>query len=255
MVKVKEDLTGRKFERLTVKRQAEDYISQAGKHYARWYVSCDCAPNNEFIVMQNDLKRGKTNSCGCLMIEASIKNGRKRHDTNKYDLKGEYGIGYCHNTNTPFYFDLEDYDLIKDYCWSEYISSSGYHALRARDLKTNHMISMHYLIVGKYYDHINRNPLDNRKSNLRKATSLENMKNQSKHKNNTSGVSGVSWHKKIEKWCARIGVDNKMINLGCFTDKKDAIKARLEAELMYYGELSPQRHLYQQYGIEVNSDE
>ena len=255
MVKVKEDLTNKRFGRLIVKRQAEDYVSSNGKHYARWYVSCDCTPDNEFIVMQNDLKRGRTNSCGCFMMETAIENGKKQHETNKYDLSGEYGIGYCHNTNTPFYFDLEDYDLIKDYCWSECIASSGYHALRARDVKENQIISMHYLIVGKYHDHINRNPLDNRKSNLRKATSLENMKNQSKHKNNTSGISGVGWHKRIEKWCARIGVDNKMINLGCFDNKDDAIKARLEAEVIYYGELLPQKHLYQQYGIGVNIDE
>lgn len=254
MVKVKEDLTGREFGRLKVIRQAEDYISNSGKHYARWYVFCSCTPDNEFVVMQNDLKRGKTNSCGCLMIEISTENGKRRHETNKYDLSGEYGIGYCHNTNSLFYFDLEDYNLIKDYCWTEYIASSGYHALRARDIKTNQMVSMHYLIAGKYYDHINRNPLDNRKANLRQATSLENMKNQSKHKNNTSGVSGVCWHKRIEKWCARIGVDNKMINLGCFDNKDDAIKARLEAEVIYYGELSPQKHLYQQYGIGVNVD-
>lgn len=255
MVKVKEDLTGRAFGRLKVVRQAEDYISNSGKRYARWYVFCSCTPDNEFVVMQNDLKRGRTNSCGCLMIEISTKNGKRRHETNTYDLSGEYGIGYCHNTKTPFYFDLEDYDIIKDYCWSEYVSSSGYHALRAKDIEAKRMISMHYLIVGTYHDHINRNPLDNRKSNLRKATSLENMKNQSRHKNNTSGVSGVGWHKGIEKWCARIGVDNKMINLGCFNNKDDAIKARLAAEVLYYGDLAPQKHLYQQYGIEVNIDE
>ena len=36
---------------------------------------------------------------------------------NKYDLSGEYGIGWTSNTNQEFYFDLEDYDKIKDYCW------------------------------------------------------------------------------------------------------------------------------------------
>ena len=36
---------------------------------------------------------------------------------NKYDLSGEYGIGWTHNTEHEFYFDLEDYDIIKYYCW------------------------------------------------------------------------------------------------------------------------------------------
>ena len=35
---------------------------------------------------------------------------------NVYDLSGEYGIGYTLK-GEPFWFDLEDYDLIKDYCW------------------------------------------------------------------------------------------------------------------------------------------
>ena len=35
---------------------------------------------------------------------------------NIYDLSGEFGIGYCTNTGSPFYFDLEDYNKIKNYC-------------------------------------------------------------------------------------------------------------------------------------------
>ena len=247
-------MTGKRFGRLTVKRQADDYAGSNGKHYARWYVVCDCAPNDEFIVMQNDLKRGKTNSCGCLMIETSIKNGKNRHRTNEYDLSGEYGIGYCSNTGNPFYFDLEDYEIIKDYCWTENVLSSGYHCLLGKDIQTNQNVRMHWLLVGKYYDHINRNPLDNRRVNLRKATHSENMKNQSMHKNNTSGITGVGWQKNMGKWSARIMVDYKMIYLGYFINKEDAIYARLKAEAKYYGEFAPQNHLFERYGIEVNYD-
>lgn len=41
---------------------------------------------------------------------------------------------------------------------------------------------MHYLIVGKYFDHADRNPLNNRKYNLRKATIIDNARNHSKQK-------------------------------------------------------------------------
>ena len=50
---------------------------------------------------------------------------------------------------------------------------------------------------------------------------------------NTSGVTGVNWLKKNQKWRAYINVGDKQINLGSFVDKEDAIKARKEAEIKY----------------------
>ena len=40
-----------------------------------------------------------------------------------------------------------------------------------------------------------------------------------------------------------------MKKLGRFSDKEDAIKARLQAEAKYFKEFAPQRHLFKQYGI------
>lgn len=53
-------------------------------------------------------------------------------------------------------------------------------------------------------------------------------------KNNTSGVTGVSWNSKSSKWCARIGIHKKRITLGYYENKEDAIKARKEAEEKYF---------------------
>ena len=169
---------------------------------------------------------------------------------NKYDLSGEYGIGWTSNTNKEFYFDLEDYDKIKDYCWREYVPKDCDHiTLRTRDRQSGENIMMHGLIFEKCCDHINRNPLDNRKSNLRKATAMENARNSSRAKNNTSGITGVTWNKRDCVWQARICVDRKSKSLGCFNDKTDAIIARLNAENEYYGEFAPQRHLFKEYGV------
>jgi hypothetical protein len=49
-------------------------------------------------------------------------------------------------------------------------------------------------------DHINRNPLDNRWSNLRLATKSQNMRNHGLFKTNTSGTNGVFWDKAVRKW-------------------------------------------------------
>lgn len=254
MVKVKEDLTGRIFGRLTVIKQVDDYIDNRGKHYARWMCRCSCGENKIVIVRGSDLKNGHTLSCGCLTAEKSADRLRSRHKTNSYsklcsDEYGDYYIGLTTNTNNEFFIDADDYDKIKDYCWIEHILSNGYHALEARDRDSGKNIRMHWVIVGKQYDHEDRNPLNNRKYNLRKATQKDNVRNISMQKNNTSGIMGVFWHKKNNTWFAEIGVDNNSIYLGSFINKNDAIKARLSAELKYFQEFAPQRHLFRQYGI------
>lgn len=83
-------------------------------------------------------------------------------------------------------------------------------------------------------DHEDRNSLNNKISNLRLATRTENCRNQKISKNNTSGVTGVHWHKLKKKWEASIRVGKKKY-LGCFTNKEDAIQARKEAEKKYFG--------------------
>lgn len=57
------DLTGQKFGRLTVINQAEHYISPQGVKVIRWNCVCECG--NHTVVSANQLRRGKTVSCGC----------------------------------------------------------------------------------------------------------------------------------------------------------------------------------------------
>lgn len=98
-------------------------------------------------------------------------------------------------------------------------------------------------------DHIDRNPLNNRKSNLRICTSQENTCNQGLSKINTSGITGVNWTNKDNRWRAYITYKGKRIHLGQYINIDDAIKARLQAEKKYFGEFAPQQHLYKKYGI------
>ena len=251
MVKVKEDMTGWKMwehgvpdSRLIVKQQIEDYIAPSGEHCSQWLCECLCEKHSKVIARGKDLKNGDKKSCGCLTRELRSQNAKKY---NKYDLSGEYGVGWTNNTGNEFYFDLEDYDKIKDYCWYEYVDHNGYHALQANDKKL--VIRMQWLITGKYHDHKDKNPMNNRKCNLRPATHGENMQNKSVYKNNKSGFTGVSWDTNKCQWYVQIQYNKKRINLGCFDNKEDAIRARLEAENKYFGEFAPQKHLFEQYGI------
>lgn len=196
-----------------------------------WVCLCDCG--NLTCVKSNALTSENTKSCGCHNIK--VKRSQKKY--NKYDLSGEYGIGWTSNTNKEFYFDLEDYELIKNRCWSENIN--GY----IRCSTNNKDIFMHRLIMGVsdpniIVDHKRHNTYDNRKSELRVTNAHCNTMNEKIAINNTSGTTGVSWDKLSEKWHSYIWYEGKTIHLGRYSDQKDAIKARKEAEEKYFGEFS-----------------
>lgn len=89
-----------------------------------------------------------------------------------------------------------------------------------------------------HVDHINGDPLDNRKENLRVCTRSQNMCNTKINSNNKSGVKGVYWSKDRLKWCVQISIDNKTIPLGRFDNFEEAVKTRLEAEEKYHGEFA-----------------
>ena len=250
MISPRKNLIGQEFGRLKVLRQAEDYMSPNGRHCVQWECQCSCENQTILIVRGSNLQSKTTQSCGCLQRERA---SEAQKEYNQYDLSGEFGIGWTNNTNKEFYFDLDDYNLIKDYCWSEYITH-GYHLLCTHDFKNNKKNTRMSGILGcENYDHIDRNPLNNRRCNLRPATQSENMHNKSKQRNNTSGIIGVHWKTNDQKWKAQIVVNNKQISLGYYKNKDDAIKARLEAELKYFGEFAPQQDLFEVY--DINSEE
>lgn len=249
MIKPRKNLTGQRIDgtTLTVVCQIEDYVKPDGRHEVRWLCQCDCG-SEPFPVIGYNLTTGNTRHCRKCGLELTRQSQMK---TNEYCFDREYGVGYAINTGTEFYFDWEDYNLIKDYCWYENINKGGYHSLETRDYKNGQkLIRMHYLLGCKGYDHKDRNALNNRKENLRPATVQENARNNTISKRNTSGIVGVSYYKPGNKWRAYINDDDgKFVSLGYYFDKEDAIVARLRAEKEYYGEFAPQQHLYKQYGV------
>ena len=86
---------------------------------------------------------------------------------------------------------------------------------------------------GMQVDHIWHDRGDNRIEKLRLVTHKCNGVNQSKCKRNSSGVTGVTLDKQTGKWRCYIHVNSKQINLGTFSDIKDAVNARLSAEHKY----------------------
>ena len=128
--------------------------------------------------------------------------------------------------------DLEDVKKIEKYRW--YLNSRGY--VFCSSMRK----SLHRTIINcpdnMVIDHSNHNKLDNRKCNLRICTSSNNNMNVSIKGNNTSGITGVSWRKSKNRWIAQITIEGEHIHIGSFIKFEDAVKARKEAELKYFGE-------------------
>lgn len=95
----------------------------------------------------------------------------------------------------------------------------------------------------RFIDHVNHIRMDNRWSNLRDVEKLENHKNMSRSKANTSGFTGVTWDKNRSRWIAHITVNRKFKSLGRFLNREDALAERKKAEKQYgfhvnHGEVS-----------------
>ena len=182
-----EDLSGYEFGNFKVIRRAEkpQHIKNSGRY---WLCQCKCG--NKRIINTADIKRKSFLSCGC---------GR---NNNQYDLSGKYGVGYT-TKGEPFYFDLDDYEKIKDYTWSK--TKDGYLLAYIKG-SNNEFVYQHRLILGlgkkdEYdVDHENHKIFDNRKENLRICTHQNNMRNSKISKNNTSGVTGVRYEENCCKW-------------------------------------------------------
>lgn len=138
--------------------------------------------------------------------------------------------------------DAEDYDMVKQHSWC--ISKTGYPVTntgRGKVVKLQRMlldVKNPKLVV----DHINGDPFDNRKMNLRICNNKENARNCKLSKNNRSGYVGVSQTLK-GRWRARIMINRKEKCLGTFATMEEAIKARRDAEDKYFGEFAPHKNI------------
>lgn len=230
MVRVREDLTGRIFDKLIVIEQVEDYITPKGMHCAKWKCQCECG--NVIEVVGNELKKKTTKSCGCWRKERIILSNKKYND---YEIQEDYVIMYT-TKGEPFFVDLDDFWKVKNICW--YINNKGYVKGKVNGEETG----LHRYVMncpsGFDVDHIHgkesRN--DNRKSNLRIATVSQNGMNVGLKINNTSGITGVCWDTSTKKWTAYITINYKRIQLGRYNNFDDAVQVRREAEQRYFGE-------------------
>jgi hypothetical protein len=132
--------------------------------------------------------------------------------------------------------DLESLKIVQQYKWKSKKNPVGQTYFSYSNLY------LHRLIMncpkGMVVDHINGDTLDNRKSNLRICSKLENQYNQKKHKGNRhSKYKGVTFRKelKTKPWEAFIYNNYKSTRIGYFKTEREAAEAYNKAALEVYG--------------------
>ena len=127
----------------------------------------------------------------------------------------------------------EDYDFLSQFNWN--LNGSGYAYKWNSGTSTNmaHAILERMGVVippEMEADHKDRNKLNYQRENLRVVTPSQNCHNRGPNANNTSGVKGVSFNRKEQRWRADIWIRGTHIWLGSFDKFEDAVAARLAAE-------------------------
>jgi hypothetical protein len=105
-----------------------------------------------------------------------------------------------------------------------------------RQLLMHEVVARRIGLRGPQVDHRNGDKLDNRRRNLRAATTSQNKANEGIRRNNTSGFKGVYWSAWADKWMAKIKVNYKDIYLGYYRRKVDAARAYNQAARRHLGE-------------------
>ncbi len=135
--------------------------------------------------------------------------------------------------------DDSDYPMLEKHSWS--LHSCGYAVIGIWNNGKTKTVYMHKMILGDeskngIVDHINHNPLDNRRENLRIVTRQQNHMNMYGHKNAFSKFKGVCFCKQTGKWSASLTYFYKKVWLGRHNTEIEAAKAYNDAAKKYFGE-------------------
>jgi len=140
--------------------------------------------------------------------------------------------------------DPEDFERLNQYKW--HCSHRGYakRAVPHAPAKgRQRLVGMHQELCpvpeGMVVDHINRNPLDNRKANLRPATRRQNTWNRKlTRKTRKTRYTGIHWDKRSRKWEVLVRIDGRNRGFGAYADEVEAAKAYDRVAKQHRGEFA-----------------
>ena len=137
--------------------------------------------------------------------------------------------------------DAADVPLVEAWNWYALVGEWAVYAVRGEKIGGKwRSIRLHRVIMsppdGIEVDHISGDGLDNRRANMRQATTAQNQHNQRTRRDNTSGFKGVSWDRGGQKWQAHIKINGKSFKLGCHDTPESAHDAYAEASARLHGD-------------------
>lgn len=221
------DYIGKKFGRLTPLKRVE--LKDSKSHVG---FECVCECGNLCIVDATHLLDGHTKSCGCYQKER-IRETLKRY--NNIVEKGDIAEIYDSNNNVAI-IDSEDIERVAPVCWCKCKNGYFYGTASSSDILLHRYIMRLAPGDKRVVDHINGNPLDNRKSNLRICTTQENVWNQRLYDKNRYGIPGVyKTNGKFYMKSTSSGVETRQ---GPFASLEDVAVARYKYEQENRGSFS-----------------
>jgi len=136
--------------------------------------------------------------------------------------------------------DETDWNLLKDFKW---YYSHGYARADKMKNRIKTRYAMHRVILGItnlsiHVDHVDKNPLNNCRNNLRPCNMFENSRNVSSHKDSTSKYVGVCYAKQDKKWRSELMFNGKKVFSKTFDTEIEAAKARDEQAKIYHGKFA-----------------
>ena len=200
------DLTGNRYNRWTVNK-----ISEKREHgKIHWLCTCDCGVSR--IVLGDSLTAEKSKSCGCYNIE-KISERFSTHRMARTPTHNSWrGMKErCYNSNNKRF---------KDYGGRGISVSSQW-----KDSFEQFIFDMGECPQGMSIERIDVNG-NYEKSNCRWATDFDQAFNKRILKRNKSGVTGVYFCNRIQKWKAQISFQGKRRSLGAFNKFEDAVECR-----------------------------
>jgi hypothetical protein len=164
------------------------------------------------------------------------------HDFNINGRTSSFAINSPKHGLKEIIIDTEDIHLVKNYTWrlkyckninNFYVVSNVYINNKLTTIHLHRLVTS--CLDNMVVDHKDHDTFNNCKDNLRVCTNKQNQENRIKaNSNSKSGVKGVCWCKKSNRWRATINHFNKQIYLGIFSDIKEAEKAVIDANNKYF---------------------
>jgi hypothetical protein len=135
--------------------------------------------------------------------------------------------------------DKQDHEWLSQWKWSY---AQGYAVRSIGPVNARRQVRMHIALMsppdGMEVDHIDLDPLNNTRANLRICTHQQNTFNRRLHRDSTSGYKGVSWDARRNKWDSYIIVNGVMIHLGLHADVRKAAEAYDAAATLHFGKFA-----------------